>query len=78
MPRLPAAKRPIHPPPPPLSSASEEPAVPGLSQAGEAFMAGVLRRLPALVAFTTPSPNSYRRMQPQCWAGAYQASGWGT
>src|SRR5262249_18187001 len=37
----------------------------GLSQVGRQFMAGVLVHLPALVALTCPSVNSYRRLQPQ-------------
>ena len=44
----------------------------GLSAEGAAFMAGVLHHLPVLLCFTTPSPNSYRRLQPHCWSGAFQ------
>jgi glutamine synthetase len=47
----------------------------GLSEAGYAFMGGVLAHLPALVALTAPSVNSYRRLQPRFWASAYTA--WG-
>ena len=47
----------------------------GLSEAGHAFMAGVLAHLPALVALTAPSVNSYRRLQPRFWSSAYTA--WG-
>ena len=47
----------------------------GLAPDGESFLAGVLAHLPALLCFTTPSPNSFRRLQPRCWAGAYQC--WG-
>jgi glutamine synthetase len=47
----------------------------GLSQAGRQFMAGVLEHLPALVALTCPSFNSYKRLQPQSWSSAYTA--WG-
>lgn len=54
---------------------SEEPAVPGLSVTGEAFLAGVLAHLPALMVFTTPSPNSFRRLAPHAWTGAYQCYG---
>jgi glutamine synthetase len=39
------------------------------------FMAGILDHLPALVALTCASVNSYRRLQPQMWASAYRA--WG-
>lgn len=54
---------------------SSDPALPGLDPTGEAFLAGVLRHLPALMTFTSPSPNSFRRQAPHCWAGAYQCYG---
>lgn len=47
----------------------------GLSEAGYHFMGGVLAHLPALVALTAPSVNSYRRLQPRFWSSAYTA--WG-
>jgi glutamine synthetase len=47
----------------------------GLSPAGHAFMGGVLAHLPALVALTAPSVNSYRRLRPRFWSSAYTA--WG-
>jgi glutamine synthetase len=47
----------------------------GLSAAGYAFIGGVLAHLPALVALTAPSVNSYRRLQPRFWSSAYTA--WG-
>jgi glutamine synthetase len=47
----------------------------GLSEAGHAFIGGVLVHLPALVALTAPSVNSYRRLQPRFWSSAYTA--WG-
>jgi glutamine synthetase len=47
----------------------------GLSEAGYAFIGGVLAHLPALVALTAPTVNSYRRLQPRFWASAYTA--WG-
>src|SRR5262249_22878911 len=47
----------------------------GLSEAGYSFIGGVLAHLPALVALTAPSVNSYRRLQPRFWSGAYAA--WG-
>ncbi len=47
----------------------------GLSEAGYAFIGGVLAHLPALVALTAPSVNSYRRLLPRLWCGAYAA--WG-
>jgi glutamine synthetase len=43
----------------------------GLSATGRHFMAGVLDHLPALVALTCPSFNSYKRLQPQSWSSAY-------
>lgn len=47
----------------------------GLSALANRFMAGVLEHLPALVALTCASVNSYRRLQPQMWASAYRV--WG-
>lgn len=47
----------------------------GLSDLGRQFMAGILDHLPALVALTCASVNSYRRLQPQMWASAYRV--WG-
>jgi glutamine synthetase len=47
----------------------------GLSQLGRHFIAGVAEHLPALVALTVPSYNSYRRLTPQAWASATTA--WG-
>ncbi|MHB8459478.1 MAG: glutamine synthetase family protein [Candidatus Limnocylindrales bacterium] len=41
-----------------------------LSGVGRAFVAGVLDHLPALVALTCPSFNSYERLQPNAWAGS--------
>jgi len=46
-----------------------------LSQLARQFMAGILDHLPALVALTCASVNSYRRLQPQMWASAFRA--WG-
>lgn len=47
----------------------------GLTGEGEAFAAGVLDALPALVAIGAPSVASYLRLIPSHWAGAYQI--WG-
>ncbi|KAK4583073.1 hypothetical protein RGQ29_026022 [Quercus rubra] len=47
----------------------------GMSTVGEEFMAGVLHHLPAILAFTAPVPNSYDRIVPNTWSGAYQC--WG-
>ena len=41
-----------------------------LSGVGRAFVAGVLDHLPALVALTCPSYNSYERLAPDAWAGS--------
>ena len=40
------------------------------------FMAGILNHLPALMALTTPCTNSYRRIQPHYWSGAFSAWGY--
>ena len=47
----------------------------GLSRLGYYFIAGVLEHLPALLALTCPSYNSYRRLQPHFWSSAFTA--WG-
>ena len=41
-----------------------------LSGVGRAFVAGVMEHLPALVALTCPSYNSYERLAPDAWAGS--------
>jgi glutamine synthetase len=46
-----------------------------ISQLGYHFIAGVLDHLPALLALTCASYNSYRRLQPHFWSSAYTA--WG-
>jgi glutamine synthetase len=46
-----------------------------LSSVARRFMAGILAHLPALMALTTPSVNSYRRIRPHCWSGAFRC--WG-
>jgi glutamine synthetase len=46
-----------------------------LSGTARSFIAGLLHHLPALMAITTPSPNSYRRLLPHCWSGAFRC--WG-
>lgn len=57
-------------------SALPDPTAPwSLSTPAQGFMAGILAHLPALMAITTPSVNSYRRIRPHEWSGAYQA--WG-
>jgi len=47
----------------------------GVTAEAEAFMAGILVELPALLAIGAPSVASYLRLVPQHWAGAFQA--WG-
>ena len=46
-----------------------------LSRPGSGFVAGILEHLPAIMAFTAPSPNSYQRFAPGMWASAYGAYG---
>ncbi len=41
-----------------------------LSDTGRHFVGGVLAHLPALVALTCPSFNSYDRLRPDAWAGS--------
>ena len=47
----------------------------GLSSLGYHFLAGVLAHLPGLVALTCGTVNSYRRLAPQMWSGAYLCYG---
>jgi len=47
----------------------------GISRLGYHFIAGILNHLPALLALTCPTYNSYRRLQPHFWSSAYTA--WG-
>ena len=46
-----------------------------LSGPGSGFVAGILEHLPAVMAFTTPSPNSYQRLAPGMWSSAFTAYG---
>ena len=46
-----------------------------VSKLGYHFIAGILEHLPALLALTCPSVNSYRRLQPHFWSSAFTA--WG-
>lgn len=43
----------------------------GVSGLAGSFVAGILRHLPALVAFTAPNPISYLRLQPHHWSSSY-------
>ncbi|MHA6796806.1 glutamine synthetase [Pseudonocardia bannensis] len=47
----------------------------GLAKEGEGFTAGILDRLPALLAVAAPSVASYLRLVPSHWAGVYAC--WG-
>jgi glutamine synthetase len=47
----------------------------GLSATARSFLAGVLEHLPGLCGLTAPSFNSYHRIVPQYWAGAFTC--WG-
>jgi len=46
-----------------------------LSRTGYAFIGGVLAHLPALIALTCGSVNSYRRLGPQRWSSAFTCYG---
>jgi glutamine synthetase len=46
-----------------------------LSGPGAGFVAGILEHLPAVMAFTATSPNSYQRLAPGMWASAFGAYG---
>jgi glutamine synthetase len=46
-----------------------------LSGPGSGFVAGLLEHLPAVMAFTAASPNSYHRLAPGMWSSVYAAYG---
>jgi glutamine synthetase len=48
----------------------------GISEVGRHFIAGILHHLPALTALTIPTRNSFRRIRPHFWAGAFTAWGY--
>jgi glutamine synthetase len=48
----------------------------GLSPLAQSFVAGVLAHLPGLCGLTAPSFNSYHRIVPQYWAGAFTCWGY--
>jgi glutamine synthetase len=48
----------------------------GLSDAARSFIAGVLAHLPGLSGLCAPSFNSYHRIVPQAWAGAFLCWGY--
>lgn len=47
----------------------------GLSATAYRFIAGIRAHLPALIALTCGSVNSYRRLAPSTWSGAWNAFG---
>ncbi|CAA7019124.1 unnamed protein product [Microthlaspi erraticum] len=55
--------------------ASDKSSAHGMSTIGEEFMAGVLFHLPSILAVIAPLPNSYDRLQPNTWSGAFHC--WG-
>ena len=48
----------------------------GMSPVTAQFIAGVLKYLPAIVAFTAPSRISYERLTPHRWSAAYNNLGY--
>ncbi len=58
-----------------INRLADEKAADGLSSLARNAIAGVLAHLPGLLALTTPSVNSFRRLQPHYWSSAYTA--WG-
>ena len=48
----------------------------GLSDEARSFIAGVLAHLPGLCGLAAPSFNSYHRIVPQYWAGAFTCWGY--
>lgn len=43
-----------------------------LSNTAQCFIEGILLHLPALLALSMPTTNSFRRVRPGCWTGAHQ------
>jgi glutamine synthetase len=52
----------------PMTHDPKKPA--GVNGVAGRFVAGILRHLPALTAFSAPSPVSYLRLAPRHWSGA--------
>jgi glutamine synthetase len=46
-----------------------------LSEIGSAFVGGIIEHLPAVMALTAASPNSYQRLAPGMWSSAYACYG---
>jgi glutamine synthetase len=57
----------------PLLAGGDGPA--GMHERGEAFTAGILAELPAIVGVTVPTRVGYLRLQPHHWSGAMRC--WG-
>lgn len=57
----------------PMLAGGDGPA--GMQDEGEAFVAGLLQELPAIVGVTVPTSLGYLRLQPHHWSGAMQC--WG-
>ncbi len=47
----------------------------GISETAGQFLSGVVRHMPALCAFTAPSPVSYLRLVPHTWTGVWSNVG---
>jgi glutamine synthetase len=48
----------------------------GVSATAGKFLAGVLKYMPALCAFTAPTPVSYLRLVPHMWSAAWSSLGY--
>lgn len=46
-----------------------------LTATGAAFTAGILKHLEAVMAYTTPSPNSFQRIAESSWVGVFACFG---
>ena len=57
----------------PISYDASEPH--GVSAQAGSFLAGIVRHMPALLAFTAPSPVSYLRLVPHSWTGIWSNIG---
>jgi glutamine synthetase len=47
----------------------------GVSEKAGNFLAGIIEHMPALCAFTAPTPVSYLRLKPHTWTGAWSSLG---
>jgi glutamine synthetase len=48
----------------------------GVSETAGRFLAGIVKHMPALVAFTAPTPISYLRLVPHVWSAAWSSIGY--